>query len=55
MNKVQIQLIKECLDCEHEMSEWENEFINNIANHEEDYELSKKQNEVLNRINQKIN
>jgi len=54
MNRVQIKFIKDALDCEHALSEWEAEFINSLADKPEDYELSSKQNEILNRISQKI-
>lgn len=54
MNRVQVQLIKECLDSEHQMSVWEWDFINNIADKDDDYELSEKQNKVLNEINSRL-
>lgn len=53
MNKVQIQFIKEALDQEHELNDWESQFINDLADKGDDYELSEKQNEVLNRIQRK--
>jgi hypothetical protein len=54
-NKLQIKFIKDALDSEHMLSEWESEFINNIAELDDDKPLSKKQNETLNRITTKIN
>jgi hypothetical protein len=38
------------LQDEEELTEWEQGFIDSLANHEEDYTLSPKQNTILNRI-----
>lgn len=54
MNRVQIRFIKDALDQPDKLSEWEWEFINNIADNEEDYQLSEKQNAILNRIQRKL-
>ena len=61
MNRIQIQFIKDALDQEHKLSEWESEFINDLADKDEEYKkkgvdltLSSKQNEILNRISQKL-
>lgn len=54
MNRVQIQFIKEALDNEDDLSSWEWDFINSLADRGDDYELSSKQNEILNRIQRKI-
>lgn len=54
MNRVQIQFIKDALDNEDLLSDWESGFINSLADNEDDYELSDKQNEILNRISQKV-
>jgi len=54
MNRVQIKIIKDAMDSEHKLSEWESRFINDLADKEDDYTLSEKQNETLNRISQKI-
>lgn len=55
MNKVQIKFINDAMDNDHLLSEWEFNFINDLAQKDEDYELSEKQNAVLNRIIDKIN
>lgn len=55
MNRIQKKFICDALDSEHMLSEWESQFINDLAERPDDYELSNKQNEVLNRISQKIN
>jgi hypothetical protein len=54
-NKVQIKFIKDALDAEHMLSEWESQFINDLAELDDDAELSEKQNKVLNRIIGKVN
>ena len=54
MNKVQIKFIKDALDQEENLSEWEGKFINDLAEKSDRYELTKKQNEVLNRIQRKL-
>lgn len=55
MNRIQIKFIVDALDREDVLSEWEWDFINDLADKPEDYELSDKQNSILNRISQKIN
>ena len=57
MNGYQRKRILEALDNEDKLTDWEWDFINSLANKEEersDYDLSDKQNEVLNRISQKF-
>lgn len=54
-NKIQTKFIVDALDSDHLLSEWEIEFINNLAEYPEDRPLTDKQNEILNRISQKIN
>jgi len=54
MNRLQIQIIKDAIDYPEKLSEWEAEFIDNLADKEDDYELSDKQNSVLNRIGSKV-
>lgn len=47
----------DALDQEEKLSEWESQFINDLAEHDEhnpDYALSDKQNEILNRIQRKL-
>lgn len=54
MNKVQISFINDALDQDDKLTEWEHQFINDIADLGEDIELSDKQNEILNRIQRKL-
>jgi len=57
MNKVQRRFILDALDQEHKLSEWESQFVNDLAERDEnnpDMVLSDKQNEVLNRIQRKL-
>jgi len=54
MDRVQINMIKEAQDNENMLSEWEHDFINSLADKDEDYTLSEKQNAVLLRINNKV-
>jgi len=54
MNRVQKQIIKDAIDYPENLSEWESEFIDNIADKDDDYELSEEQNSVLNRIGSKV-
>lgn len=54
MNRAQKRFVKDALDQPEKLSDWENNFINDLAEKEEDYELSDKQNDVLNRIQRKL-
>lgn len=54
MNRVQIQIIKEAIDSPEKLSDWEDEFVNDIAEKGDDYELSEKQNSIVNRIGSKM-
>jgi len=53
MNRYQMKRILAAMDCEDELTSWEWDFINSLADQDEDYELSKRQNELLNRIAEK--
>lgn len=53
MNRIQIKFIKDAIEDPSELSEWEYDFIDSLAGKEESYELSEKQNHILNRISQK--
>lgn len=53
-NRVQRQIIVDALDNQDKLSEWEYEFIQDIANYPDHRDLSPKQNTVLNRIGTKI-
>jgi hypothetical protein len=57
MNRVQRKFILDALDQEHKLTEWECQFVNDLAACDErnpDMELSDKQNEILNRIQRKL-
>ena len=54
MNKVQAMFITEAMDQPERLSDWENEFIDSLADKEEDYLISEKQNAILNRIQRKL-
>lgn len=54
-NKMQIKFIKDAMDSEHMLSDWESEFINSLAEIDDEKPLSEKQNSILNRIITKIN
>ena len=54
MNGYQVKRINEALDNLEHLNEWENGFINGLAAKDEDYEISDKQNHILNRISEKI-
>lgn len=53
MNNIQKKFINDALDFPEPLTEWENEFVESLADKEETYILSEKQNEILNRISQK--
>lgn len=55
MNKIQTKFIVDALDNDDMLTEWEYDFIHDLAEKTEDYKLSENQNEILNRISQKIN
>lgn len=54
MNRIQKKIVIDALDNEHKLSGWESKFINDLADKEDSYQLTEKQNEILNRISQKI-
>lgn len=54
MNRVQIKFIVDALDQEYKLTSWESDYINDLADKPDDYELSEKQNSILNRIQGKI-
>ena len=54
MNGYQVKRIAEALDNERLLTEWEWDFINSLADLDEAKELTHKQNEILNRISQKM-
>ena len=54
MNRVQIRFIKDALEQEHKLTSWESDYINDLAEKDGGYELSDKQNSILNRIQGKL-
>ena len=57
MNKIQRKFVIDALDQEHKLTEWESQFVNDLAERDErnpDMKLSGKQNEILNRIQRKL-
>lgn len=55
MNGFQKSVVLDALDNERELTEWELDFMNDLADLPDDYELSEKQNAIVNRISQKLN
>lgn len=55
MNRVQWKFVQDALENDHKLSAWEQDFVSDLDDRGEDYELSDKQNAVLNRISQKVN
>ena len=53
MTKVQIHFIKQSLEDPEPLTDWECDFIANLADKDETYIISDKQNKILNRISQK--
>lgn len=53
MNRFQKSIIDTALDDPSLLSAWEYDFVNDLASKSEEYELSEKQNAILNRISQK--
>lgn len=54
MNRVQLKFIEDALENDYHLTAWECDFITDLADEDEDYELSDKQNVVLNSISQKL-
>lgn len=54
MNRVQTSIIKQALEYDHLLSEWEFNFVNDIAHKGDDYTLSEKQIAIINRIGNKM-
>ncbi|WP_299077717.1 hypothetical protein [uncultured Paraglaciecola sp.] len=53
MNNFQKKIITDAIEDPQPLSDWELDFINDMAEKPQGYEASKKQNEILNRISQK--
>jgi hypothetical protein len=54
MNRVQKQFVKDALDQPEKLTDWEYDYINDLAGKPDEYVLSQKQNEILNRIQRKL-
>lgn len=54
MNTFQLKTLERAQRNEDKLSSWELEFIDSLDTQGEDYELSDKQNSVLNRIGEKV-
>jgi len=54
MNRVQKKIVSQAIDYPEKLTDWEYDFINNLADKEEDYVLSDKQNSIINRIGSKL-
>lgn len=54
MNRIQIQFVKDALDQPENLTDWENKFVGDLADKPDSYELSEKQNAILNKISQKL-
>ncbi len=54
MTKDQIEIIKVALDYQDSLTDWEAEFINSLADKDDGYSLSEKQEQVLQRIATKV-
>ena len=54
MNRVQLKIIEEAMDQDRKLSAWECDFVSDMNEKPEEYELSEKQNHILNRIGSKM-
>lgn len=54
MNGLQKKIIIRALDAADELTEWEHEFVSDLAEKPDGYELSERQNHQLNRIWSKL-
>ena len=54
MNGLQVRWLEKADERREELTEWEEEFVIGLLDKPENYELSDKQNSVLNRINAKL-
>lgn len=53
MNRIQKKFLMDALEDPEPLTEWECEFVDSLAKRGDDYELTEKQNHILNRISQK--
>ena len=54
MNGLQKRWLEKADEQSDSLSDWEQDFVGSLVDKPEDYELSDKQNSVLNRINTKL-
>lgn len=55
MNRIQLKFIEDAEEREDLLTDWERQFIDDLSNKDDDYVLSPRQNEILNRISNKLN
>lgn len=53
-NRVQIQFIKDAIDQDYKLTDWEINFINSLVELPKEKALTDKQNQILNRIQKKL-
>lgn len=54
MNGFQQSIVDSAMDQSEKLTAWECDFIGDMADKPDDYELSEKQNKIINRIAQKL-
>jgi hypothetical protein len=54
VNRIQKQIVKDALDTPEILSDWQYDFVNDLADKEDCYELTEKQNTQLNKIGSRI-
>jgi len=54
MNGFQKSIVRSAIEQDNKLSVWEVDFIYDMDNKADDYELSEKQNHIINRIAQKL-
>jgi len=53
MNRIQQKFINDAIEDPRLLTEWEHDFIQSLADKDNDSDLTEKQNHILNRISQK--
>lgn len=54
MNTFQQKIIERAIKNDHKLTSWECDFIESLSSRPDNYELTKKQNSILNRIGEKL-
>lgn len=54
MNRVQTKIVLEALENPSLLSDWEWDFVNDMANKPDDFTPSEKQNKIINRIGSRL-